>query len=81
MRSPWPGDMDFAGLEVHFLFRILQEQPHLPFQNVKGIGDIGVAVPRHLLRRRELQLRDTKAGALCMVSATLHLIKMTGVPD
>jgi CBS domain-containing protein len=44
--------------QIHFLLRILQEHPHVPFQNVKSIGGIGVAVPRHLLRRRELQLQN-----------------------
>src|SRR6266481_6185318 len=62
MRSRCPNYMDFAGLQIHFLFRVLQEQPHVAFQNVKSIGDIGVAVPRHLLRRRELQLHNAKAG-------------------
>jgi hypothetical protein len=31
-------------------------------------------------RRRELQLQNTKAGALCMESATLHLIEMIWRP-
>ena len=73
--------MDFTGLQIHFLLRILQEQPHVSFQNVKSIGDIGVGVPGHLLRRRELQLHDAKAGARCMLNATLDLVEMTGVPD
>src|SRR6266481_10135032 len=80
MRSRCPNYMDFAGLQIHFLFRVLQEQPHVAFQNVKSIGDIGVTVPRHLLRRRELQLHNAKAGARGMLNATLHLAKMTGVP-
>ncbi len=81
MRSCCPSYIDFAGLQIHFLFRILQEQPHVSFQNVKSIGGIGVAAPRHLLRRRELQFQNTKAGALCMKNATLRLIKMTDIPE
>jgi hypothetical protein len=38
-------------------------------------------VPRHLLRRRELQLHNAKAGARGMLNATLHFVKMTGVPN
>jgi len=63
MRPRRPDDIDFAGLQVYFLFRVLQEQPHLAFQNVEGVGDIGVGVPRHFLRGGELQLRNAKAGA------------------
>ena len=81
MRSRCPNYMDFAGLQIHFLFRVLQEQPHVAFQNVKSIGDIGVAVPRHLLRRRELQLHNAKVGARGMLNATLHFVKMTDVPN
>jgi hypothetical protein len=40
-----------------------------------------VGVPRHLLRRRELQLRDPKAGAGGVLGAALDLIEMTGIPD
>src|SRR5882672_6897898 len=81
MRSRWPDDIDFAGLEIHFLFRVLQEQPHVAFQDVESIGDIGVGVPRYLLGCGELQLRDAKAGARGVLGTTLDFVKVTGVPD
>src|SRR6185436_2153786 len=37
MRSRRPDDIDFARLQIHFLFWILQEKPHLAFQNVKSV--------------------------------------------
>ena len=81
MRSRGFDDIDFAGLQIHFLFRILQEQPHVAFQNVKSIGDVGVGVPRHLLGCRELQLRNAKARARGVLGTTLDFVKRTGVLD
>src|SRR4051794_40366190 len=39
MRSRRPDDIDFAGLQIHFLFRILQEQPHLAVKNVESCAN------------------------------------------
>jgi len=81
MRPRWANHVDLAGFEAYLLLWILHEKPELAVQNVKCIGCIGVTVPRHLLRRRELQLHDAKAGALGMQNAAFHLVEMAGVPD
>jgi hypothetical protein len=38
-------------------------------------------MPRHLLGRGELQLRDAKTGARSVLGTTLDFVKVTGVPD
>src|SRR5215831_6377781 len=81
MRSGCPDYIDLTGLQIHFLLRFPQEQPHVSFQDVKSVGYMGVAMPRYLLHRRKLQLQNAKARARGMLNATLRVIKMTGVPD
>ena len=80
MRPPGPDRKTSPGLRFTFSW-LLQVQPHLAFQHIEGIGDVGVGVPRHLLGRRELQLRDTKAGTRGMLRAALDFIEVTGVLD
>src|SRR5690348_16748215 len=81
MRPPGPDGIDVTGLQPQFLLRVLQKQSHLAFEHVERVGDIGMGVPRHLLGRRELQLRDAKAGAGGMHRAALDVIEVTGVLD
>src|SRR5690242_8973896 len=81
MRPPGPDGIDVTGLQPQFLLWILQKQSHLAFEDVECVGDIGVSVPRYLLCRGELQLRDAKAGAGGMHRAALDFVEVAGVLD
>src|SRR5258708_17838276 len=70
-----------AGLQTNLLLGFLQEEPHLAFQHIERVGDIRVEVPRHGLRRRELQLADVEALPRHVSGATLDLVEVAGVFD
>src|SRR6201995_485244 len=81
MRPARPDDMDLTGLQLHFLLRLLQEQPHLAFRHIERIRHVGVGMPPHLLLRRQLQLRNAKAGAGGGLGAALDVLEVIGVLD
>ena len=81
MRPPGDGGEGLAGLQADLFLGVLQEEPHLAFQHVERVGDVGVEMPRHGLRRRELQLADAEAGTLGVAGAALDLVEVAGVLD
>ena len=81
MRPAGDRDEGLARLQPDLLLGILQEEPHLAFQHIEGVGDVGVEVPRHGLRRRELQLADAEAGTFGVAGAALDLVEVAGVLD
>ena len=66
-------------LQADLLLGVLQEQPHLAFQHVERVADIGMEVPGHGLGRRELQLADPEARAFCVTRPTLDFIQVASI--
>ena len=81
MRAPGHRSVGLAGFQPDLLLRVLQEQAHLAFQHVEGVGDVGVEVPGYGLAGRELQLADVEARALGMAGATLDLVEVARILD
>jgi hypothetical protein len=55
-------------VEPYLLFGFTQEEADAPIDHIKRVLDITVAVPRHLLGRRDLEFGDTETAALEMMS-------------
>src|SRR5206468_12559191 len=53
--------------------------PQLNGKIVERVTDVGVVVPGHLLRRRDLQLVDAEAGALGVPHPPLDLVEVACV--
>ena len=63
MRAARPDGIGVAGAEPHLLLGLAQEQAEASLQDVERILDIAVAVPRHVLVRRDLDFGDAETGA------------------
>src|SRR5882762_1795706 len=80
----WPAGaygVRFTRPQPHVLLRLAQEDPQLALEHVEGVLDVGVEVPRHLLRGRDLQLVDAEARPLGVPRATFHLVESARVLD
>src|SRR5919201_482175 len=64
-----------ARREAHFLLRLAQEYAQRAAQYIKRVGDIVVVVPRHFLRRRELELGDAESGPRGVLGTALDLVE------
>src|SRR5262249_51124705 len=67
--------------EPHLLLGFTQEEPELSRDDVERILNMAVAVPGHLLCRRELEFGDAEARSLGMVRPALDGIEMARVLD
>ena len=81
VRSSRSDRINLAGAEQHFLLGFAQEESDLSYEDVECILDVAVIMPRHLLRRRDLELADAEAGPFGMISASLDFIEMARVFD
>src|SRR5262245_40264068 len=81
MRPPGADRVGLAGLQPDFLLRLAQEQTQAALEHVKGVLDVVVIVPGHLLARTDLQLRDPEALTLGVSRAALDLVQMARVLD
>src|SRR5262245_36003804 len=81
MRPPGADRVGLAGLQPDFLLRLAQEQTHAALEHVKGVLDVVVIVPGHLLAGTDLQLRDPEARTLGVSRAALDLVEMARVLD
>src|SRR5262245_21523790 len=79
MGTEWGHAIGLAGLEPDLLVRLSESEPETPLEDVEGIGDGAVAMPRHHLRRRDLELVDTKARPRRMLGTTLDLVEVTRI--
>src|ERR1700704_4442971 len=79
MRTPGTHRVRLPGLEPDLLLRIAEEEPQPTFQDVEGVPDARVVVPRHLLARADLQLGDAEPGPLGVARAALDLVEVTRV--
>src|SRR5882672_8742920 len=67
------------GAEPHLLLGFAQEEPEVSREDVERILDMAVAMPGHLVRRRELEFGDAEAGPLGMLRPAFDGIEMAGV--
>lgn len=81
VRTPRSDRIGIPGAKPHPLLRFAQEQPDLSLDNVERILNRAVAMPRHLLRRRDLKLANAEAWPLCVTSPALYLIEMARILD
>src|SRR3989442_11336521 len=81
MRTHWTDRIRLARHEPHLFFWFTQEKPNAPFENVEGILNVRVAMPWHVLCRRDLQFRNPEARPLRMIGAAFDDIEMAGVFD
>src|SRR5438445_7970885 len=80
----WPAGaygVRFTRPQPHVLLRVAQEDPQLACEHVKGVLDVGVEVPRHLLGGRDLQLIDPEARPLRVPRAAFHVVESARVLD
>lgn len=66
MRTARPDGIGVAGTEPHLLLGLPQEQSEASLQDVERILDLAVAVPRHVLVRRDLEFGDAETQPLGM---------------
>src|SRR5262249_12916110 len=67
--------------EPDLFLRIAQEEPEPALEDVEGVLDRGVVVPRDLLLGADLELRDPEARPLGVPVSPLHLVEPAGVLD
>src|SRR5712692_9539851 len=79
VRALRPDRERLAGPEAHLLLGIAQEDADLPLEHVERVLDVVVVMPGHLLRWRDLDLIDAKAGALRVERSPFDLIEMARV--
>ena len=60
MRALRPNQIGFARREAHLLLGFAQEDLEVSLEHVKGVLDVRVTVPRHLLRGVDRVLGDPK---------------------
>jgi hypothetical protein len=79
VRATRPDTVSIAGAEPRYFLRLAQREPEMPLDDVERILDVAVAMPRHLLRRRNPEFTNAEAGPLGITSPALHLIKMARI--
>src|SRR5262249_58412943 len=62
-----------TGTQADLLLRLPQENTQAPLEDKERVLHARVVVPRHLLARADLQLRDAKPRALGVVGRTLDV--------
>src|SRR5262245_33381562 len=60
--------------EPHFLFRVAQEEPDRPLDDVERILDVAVVMPWHALRWADLQFADAESRPLGVQRSPLHFV-------
>src|SRR5215831_15215446 len=75
VRSSCPHRIRLAWLEAHVLLGILHEKLQLTLDHIERILDVAVRVPRHFLRRTDLQFGDAKSLPRRMVGPALHFVQ------
>jgi hypothetical protein len=63
------------GPKPHLLLGVAQKNSDAPLENVERILDVAVVVPGYLLRRRNLEFVDAKAGPLGVMNSALDFIE------
>ena len=79
VRSSGAHGVGLARRQLDRLDRLAQNEPHPPLQDVKRVLDVGVAVPRDLLRRRDLQFSDAKSRPFGVAVTALDFVQVRGV--
>src|SRR4029450_8858993 len=79
VRPPGPDGVGLSRREAHLFLRVAQEDAEPALQHVERVLHAGVVVPRHLLRGRDLQLRDADPRPLGMTRPALDLVEMAGI--
>src|SRR5438128_5693127 len=81
MRAARSRGEGLPGGKAHLLLGLLQENAQVALQHVERVGDVVVVVPRHLLRRRELELGDAESRPRRVLGAPLYFVEMARVLD
>jgi hypothetical protein len=79
VRAHWTDSIDIARVEPHLFFWLTQEKPNAPFENVEGILNVRVTMPRYVLCRGDLQFRNPEPRTLYMINAAFDGVEMAGV--
>lgn len=75
MRALRPNQIGFARREAHLLLGFAQEDLEVSLEHVKGVLDVRVTVPRHLLRGVDRVLGDPKPRTRGVIRFSLSTSK------
>jgi hypothetical protein len=75
MRALRPNQIGFARREAHLLLGFAQEDLEVSLEHVKGVLDVRVTVPRHLLRGVDRVLGDPKPRMRGVIRLSLSTSK------